>query len=1361
MRISFEDITVSPFKSKNLKSCLPGLLFLLFVPYVLQSQSIERYNINYVGITDGLSNNYVSKIITGKNGLKWIATEGGLNSYDGNTFSIFKPGENTTGLENENIETIFEDHNGNIWVGTKSGGLSKYNPVSNIFSSYNSIFPVERESKAIRVTSISEGPQGNIWVGTWNKGVFIIEPDKKELIKALHKSSQIDDIYCSSDGSMWISGKTFLHRYNLVQNSVMKYSVPARITKILEDTLRKRTWLSSFGGGLFYLEQGTNEAKRVTKKKEIQGIKTLALDEQFRLWVGTWGSGVYISDSSGVNFHKKSVSPLYLGKLSATYESVIDIHIDKNNVAWLSTAYGGIVKLTPANKFDYLGNFPGKSIGLSDNNIQTLLIDSDSTLWCGTYNGGVNISNDYQTFRHLEHRRLTKINTILEVNRHMLIGAREGLFVLNRKNPDIRPFRLLRYYQKITCLHLDKKQNLWVGTQQNGLGIVNIGKNLDIKSLQEGSVLKKPEGWSGNERISTIVEGPRGNIWIGTYNGLFVYGTEISGFIPHEKLVAGNLPSVIIHSIYFDSSGELWLGTPGGLIKLEVDLPEVHVVGKYDKESGLASDFITSVTGDEKDNIWLGSSLGISKLSTDRKTVVNFGATDGIKTSSLNINAVINTRNHKIFFGGVNGATAFYPLEIKKSTSAPNVIFTDFKVNNKSVKANQELNGRVILKKSVYHSNYIRLTHKEKIFSIVFQPVDFMGTENIKFRYRLKGFRDEWIDNQDKNEVSFSGLNSGEYTFEVACTRDNQNWGEVSSIQFKIASAPWFAWYAFLVYTAILLLIIFSITFSILRQTKLEAKLEVVRIEKEKEHELTDAKLTFFTNISHELRTPLTLIISPLTEMLAIEKFSAPIKERLILIENNANRLLHLINQLLDFRKAEKGALEINVINGELIEFCREISITFKSFAKTKKIEFSFIPEVERLKMFFDPDKMEIVISNLLTNAFKYTPANGSVVLKISKDEKYCVIKVKDTGTGLSKENADKIFDRFFQIGSTNTSNLSGSGIGLALSKQIVEMHNGKIEVESTPGKGTEFFVYLPFKSKNQVTDHTKPSKDPEHLTRYTRPKETLMPSTETSKKDPEQQLQLLIADDHPEIRNYLKGLFADDYEVLEAKNGEEALKIATEQLPDIIISDVMMPVMDGIELCKRVKSQVSTSHIPVILLTARTSAVYELNGFDTGADDYIKKPFNPLIVKSRTNNLIENRNKLRDYFTRKIRFEPTDFKVKNAEEDFIQKAMKIVEGNFRNENFGIEVLTGQLFMSQSTLYRKIKSLTGMSITGFVRSIRLKEAARLILSEDLKLNQVAEDVGFNDYKYFKDCFKKQFGCLPSDYKSKVLGKSKG
>lgn len=1328
------------------------IAFLATVPVCFgQSANHKEFVTKYLDVRDGLSNNYVSRVINDELGIKWIATEGGLNKYDGLSFSVYTPRNTSSGLLNENIETLYKDSYNKIWIGTKSGGLSRYDPAHNTFKNFNHLL-IDDPDKSIRITSIVEDGEGNIWAGSYNNdGLYLIDPANEKLIHHYFPDHKISSMIKDQFGNIWIAETKNVHKYDPSEQRMVTITSDNRMFALTEDKKRNGIWMSS-EKALYYLDLNDYSINR--HHYQIQGgeiqsnIHCMALDDHDRLWLGTWGDGVYISGSDAKDFQKIPLSRPYLGEKNVNYASILDIEIDDHGLVWLSTAYGGIIKLSPTGDFQYIGNESNEQIGLNDNNIQQLYFDEHDRLWVGTYGGGVNVNDDQNRFMPLPYPPFDEVYAFEETDQWWLVGGKQGLFAYKKNNLEVAPILFYPGLKRITALHLDKNRTLWVGTKQDGITIASLTTDESkIISEKQTEVLM-------SDRISAFLEDANGNIWIGTYNGLHLYNASENRFYTPEELLEDELPSQIVHDIYMEGN-TLWIGMPGGLVEVAVNGNSLTVVNVFDTKSGLANDFITAVTGDGMGNIWVSSVYGISKLNRKKDLFVNFGPSDGIRSSAFNIGAVAKDSQGNILFGGTNGITQFNPGKVDNESRVPTIIFTGFYVDNQLVDVNSTVNDRVLLEKTIAKTEEITLSHQEQIFSFSLSATDYLGNDNVYYEYRLLGLRDQWIQNNNHNSIGFTGLKSGNYTLEVRASRDNQHWSDIKSVQLKILPPIWASSYALIAYLIGAIGIVLLIRTVAVNQTQLKSKLQIAQIEQEKEHELTEAKLKFFTNISHEFRTPLTLIISPLTEILDKTNLNKSLKKQLSGIQANADRLLNLINQLLDFRKAEKGMLRLQVAKGDFSSFVKEVYLSFKGLAASKKIQYKFEDNTSNLDLTFDRDKMEVVICNLLSNAFKYCKVKGEVNVSLTETGRHGIISVKDNGPGIPKEYQKKVFDRFFQIGETNSMKMVGSGIGLSLTKNIVDLHHGEIEVVSDSKRGTEFMIRLPkrddhFQDEERIVDF----RNSDHLEQYSDSSLEVyslqLESGNSSNRD-----KILVVDDNENIRNYLKELLSGTYSVLEAVDGSEALAVAQKEIPDLVVSDVMMPVMDGITFCEHLKSGMSTSHIPVILLTARTSTVFEVDGLETGADDYVKKPFNASVLKARIATLLENRQKLKEYYLQKIQFETeSDVKPTDFEGQFLQKAAKIVERLIGEEDFNRDVLAEELCMSQSTLLRKIKSLTGLTSSGFIKAIRLKKAAKIICTEETKLVQVAFEVGFKDYKHFQRSFKEQFGCSPSEYKER-------
>jgi len=1332
------------------------LIFHLLLVSILQAQNDDaNYVMEYITTSQGLPHDYVTSIISDDLNLKWMGTENGLTKYNGYNFENIKPGKSYKKLKNENIEVLFKDKFNIIWIGTKSGGISSLDLKNNTIKNYNHLIDIDRNN-AINVTAIAADDVGNIWIGTLENGVFVINPKQNKLIKHIKISSIINCIIKDNSSNMLISFYQTLSKFNTSGKLIKNYNFKTNLSDIILDSKRNKIWIGTTNDNtkLYYLDIKINKLDSIETGVNTEFYKTLSLDSQNRLWIGTWGKGLYRSNTDLTKFSRIELVAPNSGKIYTNYKTILKVHHDKNNQIWVATANGGVVKLIEGKEFKNASEIINTRDLNGDLNFTTIFKNKNN-LFVGTLNNGLFTGTNFTNLKPINEIGLTKIIALYEHNNKLYIGSKTNFYIYDLIQNKIVYSN--RKVLKATAFYVDKTNTLFIGTQQNGIGIVALSNINNPKAFVFYSDLKTGNNKIESNRITSIKEDFKGNIWVGTYNGLHLYDRAKRKFDAQTLMINDKLPSVIINSMEIKNDN-IWLGTPSGLLELVYENKKLRIKKKLTKEEGLNSDFICAITFDAKSNIWLSTKTEIVKYNKKKHFFTSYGENDGVKTTSFNNRGLFNYENNQIYFGGIDNITYFNPNTINGANSVSEVIFTNLRVNNSIIQFPVEKNEHNIIDKNFSYVDNIQLSHKDKFFSIGFITNDFSGKLNIKYRYKLEGYQNKWLDLQNQNEINFAGLSSGKYTLKVSATRDNQTWSKPKSIVIEILNSPWKSPWAITAYIILTVISLYYILKFYKNQLVLKNNLEIAKKEKEKEIELSELKLNFFTNISHEFRTPLTLIISPLSELLDNPDLDPKVAKKLGVIDRNANRLLNLINQLLDFRKAEYGLLQLNVSKGNIVRFSKEVHLYFREMAKSKGIKYKFKHSEDEIIFPFDRNKIEIVLCNLLSNAIKYCSAGDKITIEIAKEDAYCIITVKDTGLGMEADYLDMIFDHFYQIKSAESTEMIGSGIGLSFSKKIIELHHGNIEVKSEINKGAEFIIKLPLNLKYSQNEIDTKFINTDNIKAYnTKWNENQIENLNISTKEN----TLLLIDDNQEILDYLKDILSDSYNILMANGGDEGFKIASNEIPDLIVSDVMMPGKDGITLCKELKSQIITSHIPIILLTARSSTVFEIQGLQTGADDYITKPFNPTIIKARIDSLLENRKKIRTLLLNKIQFEPTQEEIEkdsNTESAFIHKAILLVENNMQNSSFSIDTMVEELNMSQSTLYRKIKSLTGLSLTSFIRSIRLKKAAHLILTDDLNLSQIAYEVGFNDYKYFKISFEKQFDCLPSKYKEKMTKK---
>lgn len=1362
------------------------VLFFATADFIVSAQEFD-YSIEYLTIDQGLPQNEVTSIIQDKKGFLWFGTRGGLARYDGYNVKVFQyePG-NKNSLSNNSIETLYESSDGKIWVGTKSGGLNCFDPFHQTFQVYQFDPGNANSLSSDRVVSITEDLDGKIWVGTWANGLnrFDQETGKfHRMLEGLH----ILNLKCDSKGTLWITANNNLYKLERGSQDPVNVGLGlpgyVSLTSIVIDEHNAQLFLSGWEAGLIIYDL---KNKKIVKQYvrsakpsdpiQSNNLYSLFQDNNQNLWMGFWGDGLKVYDTAGT-FKKVFVAPHLQGKYNTDYDIVLTIFQDRSDNIWIGTDGGGVCKLNGKNNF--FKSYTFKNSGLSSGHVLSMLEDSKGRLWIGTKGGGLNELHEQKIIHHKEiydaigDIKVNDIHTLYEdFNGVIWFGSNYGLHKVTRVVNNTLQFETITRDpsrpnslsdEKVMAILRDRKSRFWVGTQQQGL-------NRLIDYDENGAPLfkvykfdpKNPFSLSEN-RVSCLLEDKAGRIWVGTYKGLHLYKEDIDGFVKicHEPGRKESLSNDIITCITEDKDGNIWAGTAGGLNKISIE-NDVLGATHFLKKDGLPNDYINSILPDGNGNLWVGSNGGIFKFNTRNGHIHFFNVSDGLQSNAFSENAACKSNSGLMYFGGINGFNVFDPGATLITSPSP-LSFISLKIMNREVSPGEYVHDKQILERSFPYTHAITLSHHDKVISIEVSSLDFTLAEKNQYAFKLEGFDEEWYNAQNRRTVTYTNLKAGTYTLFVKSSDVGNVWlGEPLALTITVLPPPWKTWWAYLIYGSIVLAIVFAIRMVVRKQMKLKAELQNAQVifakaqlEKLKEKEMSEMKFRFFTNVSHELKTPLTLIISPLEELLTLKEIPRIFREKLLLMHRHSGRLLTLIHQLLDLRKSESGNMRLLVEQRDIVTFVYEVFESFSHLAERRKIEYSFQSDVDHLLLDFDQNKIEMAVTNIISNAFKYTPDGGKICCQVTieKDKQlnktFCDISIKDTGRGMPKDALDKIFDLYYQVAVVDSVKISGTGIGLSLVKEIIQLHGGLVTVDSVEGKGSKFTIKMPLKQVSSNGNILNSLIIPEET-----PVEKIMHHQEMQEAE---KPILLIIEDTDELRNYIADLLHDEFQVLQASTGEDGLKCALAKLPDIIISDVMMANMNGFELCQKVKHNEKTSHIPVILLTAKIMPENELSGLDAGADDYIKKPFNPIILIARVRRLLESHKQLKEYYSRKVTLQPTNIEITPYDEKFLQKAMTYIEANLLNPDLCADSLGFELGMSHSTLYRKLKALTGHSINEFVRSIRLKRAAQLLESGEFSISEVASQTGFSEVKYFRTYFKEQFGCLPSEYpKSKSV-----
>ncbi|MFL9484955.1 two-component regulator propeller domain-containing protein [Chitinophagaceae bacterium LWZ2-11] len=1244
-----------------------------------------------------ISDNYVNCIYEDKAGNIWVGTNDGLNKLTGSkpySFTRFKAKQNGQGLINGDVHSVCEDKDGNIWVGT-TNGLTKMTPEGTeyVFTSYQNIPGNSNSLSADNIFSIVEDKKGNLWIGTDGGGLNLFNKKTGTCVRYMHN--------------------------------------PALPTSISSNTIRKmivdksnNLWIGTMDG-LDYFDTNTNSFTVYKYDPENpnslsnNSIRDVFEDKYGSVWIGTVFGGVNVIHELSTPFTIYKNSNL---RNSISSNVVSNIVADEHHNLWIGTEAEGVNYFDKRTKqFTHYKHDPQNANSLSANFIKSIYKDKANNIWIGTYDGGLNRFNvGSHNFTHYKH----------DANNPLSISG-----------------------DYISCIKEDTEGRFWVGSYGKGINLFNkTAETFQSFTSTSDSKYKILSNW-----VRVIFEDSKKNLWIGEAGGLNLLPPGADKFIGFTKGTGkkNSLTSDYINCIIEDKAGRIWIGTyDGGLCLYN---PQTKDFTAYTTANGLPGNNVRGILEDEQGCLWLSTDNGLSKFDTKRNSFINYTVNDGLPGNEFNYNSYYKDDDGQLFFGSYTGLISFYPDNIKVNEFVPPVVFTGLKLFNLPVGIND---GNKLLDKDMSLTKSITFSYKQNIFTVEFAALNYIKSAKNKYAYQLSGFEKTW--NYVSNpSATYTNLPSGHYKLLVKGTNNDGVWNnEPASLDIIVLPPFWLTWWAYLIYVIVFSAIFYLIIRFFRIRARLERDLYYEHQQTLQQEELHQMKIDFFTNISHEIRTPLTLILGPLERLIQQTKSSQFFNKQLQLAKSNADRLAKLVNELLDFRKAESGNMKVYLSNGNIVRFTKEVFSSFEDLAESKQIEYYFESSEETLFAYFDSTQLEKVLFNLLANAFKFTKPGGRiavVIQQIIKDEQVR-ISVIDNGKGIPTENLSGLFEKFYQVESFG-SKLPGTGLGLALAKNIIELHKGKIEVSSTsetennPGN-TCFSISLPLsKQHTEVTEQLPTVSSSAEVIKQIdlSTDEINLASSEATDHSFKKPVVLLV-EDNPEIREFVKTAFEVMYDVEEASSGVQGWEKACDIIPDIVISDVMMDGENaGFELCKKIKSDERTNHIPVILLTARVATGHQISGLQFGADAYITKPFNMQVLELQVRNLLSLRELIRHKFNSQITLQPQKAVTESQDEVFLNKLVEIVEANMEDPDFGVPVLLKKVAMSQTVLYRKLKALTDMSIADFIKSVRLKKAALLFQQNNRSIADVAYAVGFSDRKYFSKEFRKQFGQSPSEY----------
>ena len=1336
------------------------MFVLLLSSWMVVAQS---YQFKHLEVSDGLSNNSVNTICKDRDGFMWFGTTTGLNRYDGYTFKIYQHAENDPGsLPDNYITDIVEMPDGRFWVNTGRGYV---------------LFDKEQDCFITDVTGFMK----NLESGGVPEQVFVDREGNTCL------SVAGEGCYRYKEG-----GKRLFFSY--VEHSLPEHGV-TQIAECSDGLL-----LIYNTGLLVCLDRATLAIKWKSDeiKKYIPAGKTiefsLFVDRDNCIWAYSL-MGIWAYDC-GTKSWRTDLTAIWSSRPDVIIHAVAQ---DIEGRIWVGKDYDGIDVLEKeTGKVTSLVAHDDNGRSLPHNTIYDLYADRDGIMWVGTYKKGVSYySESIFKFNMYEWGDITCIEQADE-NRLWLGTNDHGILLWNRSTGKAEPFWRDAEGQlpnPVVSMLKSKDGKLWVGTFNGGLYCMDGSR---VRSYKEGvgNTLASNNVWA-------LVEDDKGRIWIaslggglqclepvsGTFetytssnsallennvtslcwvdNNTLFFGTANQGVgmmdmrtreIKKIQGQSGNvkLSNDAVNHVYKDSRGLVWIATREGLNVYDtrrhmfLDLfPVVEAKGN----------FIAAITEDQERNMWVSTSRKVIRVTvaSDGKGSYLFdsrayNSEDGLQNCDFNQRSIKTLHNGIIAIGGLYGVNIFAPDHIRYNKMLPNVMFTGLSLFDEAVKVGQSYGGRVLIEKELNDVENVEFDYKQNIFSVSFASDNYNLPEKTQYMYKLEGFNNDWLTLPvGVHNVTFTNLAPGKYVLRVKAINSDGYVGIKEATLGIVVNPPfWMSWWAYLLYAVGLVIVLFLARYRMLKREREKFHLQQIENEVAKNEEINNMKFRFFTNVSHELRTPLTLIISPLEGMLK-ETTDELQSTRLQLMYRNAQRLLHLVNQLLDFRKGEMSTHQLSLSEGDIISYVHSVCNSFLLMADKKHIQFSFFSGIDTFSMAFDADKVGKIVMNLLSNAFKFTPEGGRVTVMIEHvagTPDILEIKIADTGIGISDVDKEHIFERFYQAGHKGVEETTGNGIGLSLVRDFVTLHEGEVKVFDNIGMGSVFVIQFPVK-------HVE--------TQVQLPEETGMPAGDEEDKEMKEEAReemerknfplLLIVDDNEDFRIFMRYSLELQYRVKLAVNGKEAWEMMQEELPDLVISDVMMPQMDGNELCRLIKQDKRTAHIPVILLTARQNTEAKLEGLQTGADDYVTKPFNMTILVLRIRKLIEL-SRYHRVTQGMIDPAPSEIVITSLDEKLIEKAIKYVEDNMSRTELSVEELSRELGMSRVHLYKKLLQITGKTPIEFIRVIRLKRAAQLLRESQLHVSEVAFEVGFNNPKYFSRYFKDEFGVLPSVYQEK-------
>ncbi|GAB3338375.1 two-component regulator propeller domain-containing protein [Marivirga atlantica] len=1353
-------------------------------------------NYQFRSISEATSKRAITSIIKDENEFIWIGTDGsGLYRYDGLNYIGYEYDYNSsTGIISDFINTLFLDTDNKLWVGTKEG-LCFYDRNLDAFTLVNIKEVIENDyGQPASVNSIIQDDEGDLIVGTYGFGLFKLDRQTLEITRVATELLQNSDFQISSlsktnSGSIYVGSNYGLfgldHKYQATQvfkDKFQKSPISVSIESLQVDQ-RGFLWIGTTSNGLMRVKPDIDNYQFDTFPITQNKILSLIEVEPNFIFCGTENDGLIIVDEKGKVYQK------YLHNIqqerSLRSNSIWSLYEDNENIVWLGYYNKGLGTFNETNnKFNSIEALPNDENSLQASTVTSVVKDQSGRIFMSSEGGGIDIfdpakkriiqvNNENQSY--YAGLDANDIQTIFIDSKHnMWLGSwSNGIYLLRNGDDHFKNFNISNTSglksNRILSFSEDSKGRIWIGTFTRGLHYYSPSEEDFFHFNMTAS--------DGNDidraLIRKVLVDSDNYLWIGTISGLYRLqlnaedGTQLTAMQGEMMKAAKNHNSIeLILSIYESNDKTIWVGTDGaGLFSFN---KKTNTFLNYDSFPYLDEKSVRAIITDNNNNLWISGGNGLTKLDFKHRKSTNFTKEDGLLSNEFRNNAVYRDNRGYLYFGNYEGLNYFNPEEVLEVENDSHLYLTDFKLFNKSVSLDEENSP---LTKVISQTEQLTLNHDQSVFTVEYVGIDFKDTRKNEYAYFLEGFEDDWNYVGNNTAATYTNLEPGNYLFKLKSVGRNQDKeSKILTLQITVLPPWWKTYYAYILYTILLGFFLFFI--ARLYKNRVKSKQAVI-LEREKAaqiEKLNNKKLQFFTNISHEFRTPLTLIINPLEDILKNkeEALSTSVLSKLKTIHKSSDRLARLINELMDFNTLKFNTVSLQVSEIEIVGFVRDIVDYFAEEASLRQIQIFIESTDEQLKDWLDPNMFEKIMFNLISNAIKFTPDGGTIKVKIEDKTSigetnlakagtslsdYYTVSVEDTGAGLDKKNLSKIFDRFYQVNNLNKAYYGSTGIGLEVVKEFVELNKGKIDVESALNKGTTFTITFP-KGKamfKEIDFSDKPFKK-EHFIKNLELPSTTEDESNTNDDKTKKEHTVLVVEDNNELRNYLQNELKATYKVLVAENGKKGYDLALSKLPDIIITDVIMPEMNGLELCKNIKSDIKVSHIPILMLSAKAMVSHKLEGIDSGADIYLSKPFDMSILKSSLSQLIKSRQLIFNNLYTGIIKEGTQ-NTTTVDLKFIQKILLIINDNISKPELNVDFLASKIFLSRSQLYRKIKSLTGVSVNEFIRNVRLEKAKSLIDEGDDNINEVSYKVGFTSPSYFTKCFKTKYGHVPTQSKN--------